>query len=61
MFALAPSALAAGYRLEAHERVGSTNALALERARQGDPGRLWVVASQQEGGRGRRGRPWATP
>lgn len=61
MFALAPSAVAAGYRLEAHESVGSTNALALERAREGDPGNLWVAASQQTGGRGRRGRPWATP
>lgn len=61
MFALSPPALAAGYRLEAHDSVGSTNALALERAREGDPGRLWVVTSQQTGGRGRRGRPWATP
>ncbi|MCT7375790.1 biotin--[acetyl-CoA-carboxylase] ligase [Chelativorans salis] len=61
MFAVAPSALAAGYRLEAHESVGSTNALALERAREGEPDKLWVVAAQQTGGRGRRGRPWATP
>lgn len=62
MFALAPSALAAGYRLEAHESVASTNALALERAaRENDPGKLWIVASRQTGGRGRRGRPWATP
>ncbi|WP_274424641.1 biotin--[acetyl-CoA-carboxylase] ligase [Chelativorans sp. YIM 93263] len=61
MFALAPHASAAGYRLEAHESVGSTNAMALERARAGDPGKLWIAASQQTGGRGRRGRPWATP
>lgn len=61
MFVLAPSAAAAGYRLEAHESVGSTNALALERASEGDAGRLWIVASEQTGGRGRRGRPWATP
>lgn len=61
MFALSPPARTAGYRLEAHDSVGSTNALALERARTGDPGKLWVVASQQTGGRGRRGRPWATP
>jgi len=60
-FALAPTALNDGYRLEWHERVGSTNALALERARAGDPGMLWVVSTQQESGRGRRGRPWATP
>lgn len=61
MFALAPSAIAAGYRLEAHESVGSTNALALQRALAGDPGKLWIAASRQTGGRGRRGRPWATP
>src|SRR5690606_2317669 len=61
MFVLAPPAIAAGYRLEAHQSVTSTNALALERAREGDPGRLWVVATEQRGGRGRRGRPWATP
>jgi len=61
MFALAPSALAAGYRLETHESVGSTNVLALEHARKGDPGRLWVVSPHQTSGRGRRGRAWETP
>ncbi|WP_309084885.1 biotin--[acetyl-CoA-carboxylase] ligase [Chelativorans sp.] len=61
MFALAPSALAAGYRLEAHGSVGSTNALALERATEGDTGKLWIVSKNQTSGRGRRGRPWATP
>lgn len=60
-FRLAPTVLAEGYRLDAHESVGSTNALALDHARSGDPGRLWVVSSQQESGRGRRGRAWATP
>jgi BirA family biotin operon repressor/biotin-[acetyl-CoA-carboxylase] ligase len=60
-FSLAPTAIAAGYRLEAHESVGSTNAIALERAAGGDPGRLWVVSKRQESGRGRRGRVWATP
>ena len=30
--------------------VGSTNAQALERARAGDPGRLWIVASAQQSG-----------
>lgn len=61
MFALAPSALSDGYRLEAHQSVTSTNALALERAREGDPGRLWIVSRHQTGGRGRRGRAWETP
>ncbi|MGE0501918.1 MAG: biotin--[acetyl-CoA-carboxylase] ligase [Rhizobiaceae bacterium] len=60
-FALAPTALSAGFRIEAHDRVGSTNALALERAREGDVGQLWIVAREQETGRGRRGRAWATP
>ena len=60
-FSLAPTAIAAGYRLEAHDSVGSTNAIALERAVAGDPGKLWVVSKKQESGRGRRGRVWATP
>ncbi|WP_173932138.1 biotin--[acetyl-CoA-carboxylase] ligase [Chelativorans sp. Marseille-P2723] len=61
MFALAPSALGAGYRLEQYESVGSTNALALERGGEGDPGKLWIVTARQTLGRGRRGRPWETP
>ena len=60
-FTLAPTAAAEGFRLEAHEVVGSTNALALDHARSGDPGKLWVVSKRQESGRGRRGRAWATP
>lgn len=60
-FRLAPSALEAGYRLEAHEAVPTTNALALDRARTGDTGRLWLVAHEQTSGRGRRGRNWASP
>lgn len=59
-FLLAPTAAAAGYRLEAFATVGSTNAVALERALAGDPGRLWVVSKNQQQGRGRRGRPWQT-
>ena len=60
-FSLAPTAIAGGYRLEAHDSVGSTNAIALERAMAGDPGKLWIVSKRQESGRGRRGRVWATP
>lgn len=60
-FRLAPTAEVEGFRLEAHEAVGSTNAIALEHARAGDPGKLWVVSKRQESGRGRRGRAWATP
>ncbi|GAA4129963.1 hypothetical protein GCM10023067_47650 [Aminobacter aganoensis] len=36
-FQLAPTANAQGFRLEAHQAVGSTNAMALERAMAGDP------------------------
>ncbi|MEO3385700.1 biotin--[acetyl-CoA-carboxylase] ligase [Mesorhizobium sp. CAU 1741] len=60
-FALAPTATSAGYRVEAFETVGSTNALAMDRARAGDAGRLWLVSKRQEAGRGRRGRVWETP
>jgi BirA family transcriptional regulator, biotin operon repressor / biotin---[acetyl-CoA-carboxylase] ligase len=60
-FELAPTAALEGYRLEAHETIGSTNAMALERAREGDPGKLWIASKQQESGRGRRGRSWETP
>ena len=58
-FRLAPPAELAGYRRETFDRIaGSTNAVALERAQAGDRGMLWVVTGNQEGGRGRRGRPW---
>lgn len=60
-FSLPRKAAEQGYRLESHDVVGSTNALALERARAGDPGQLWIVSKRQESGRGRRGRAWATP
>jgi BirA family biotin operon repressor/biotin-[acetyl-CoA-carboxylase] ligase len=61
LFALSPVAENAGYRLEVFETVGSTNAVALERATAGDPGKLWLVSKRQESGRGRRGRAWSTP
>lgn len=40
--------------------VGSTNTMALEAARAGAPGNLWVTARRQLSGRGRRGRPWVS-
>lgn len=49
-----------GLRVEWHQSVPSTSTLAFERAREGDPGRLWVVAQEQTSGRGRRGRPWTS-
>jgi BirA family transcriptional regulator, biotin operon repressor / biotin---[acetyl-CoA-carboxylase] ligase len=48
----------AGYRHLAFGDVGSTNAVALDHARAGDPGNLWITARRQLQGRGRRGRPW---
>ncbi|HET9245778.1 MAG TPA: biotin--[acetyl-CoA-carboxylase] ligase, partial [Xanthobacteraceae bacterium] len=53
---LEPRATAAGVRLIAHEVLGSTNAEALDLARQGERGPLWVTAERQSAGRGRRGR-----
>jgi len=61
MFRLSSQAIDNGYRLEAFDSVGSTNALVMDRARAGDPGRLWIASTRQETGRGRRGRHWHTP
>jgi BirA family biotin operon repressor/biotin-[acetyl-CoA-carboxylase] ligase len=60
-FTLGPRALSAGYRLAAFDSVGSTNAEAMSRARQGERGPLWFVTSEQTAGRGRRNRPWIAP
>ena len=60
-FTLGPKARAAGYRLDSHPTITSTNAEALRLARAGDGGRLWVVSPHQTAGRGRRGRAWETP
>jgi BirA family transcriptional regulator, biotin operon repressor / biotin---[acetyl-CoA-carboxylase] ligase len=57
---LDPSAAAAGFRLVAHDVVGSTNSEALAAARSGEAGPLWVVAAEQTAGRGRRGREWVS-
>ena len=40
--------------------VSSTNAECMERARAGDAGGLWITATRQTGGRGRRGRTWVS-
>jgi BirA family biotin operon repressor/biotin-[acetyl-CoA-carboxylase] ligase len=60
-FALGARARAAGYRLAAFDSIGSTNTEAMAAARAGDPGGIWFAALQQTAGRGRRGRPWASP
>ena len=52
---------APGWRVERLGAVGSTNDVARERARDGDPGRLLIIAEEQLSGRGRRGRQWHSP
>jgi BirA family transcriptional regulator, biotin operon repressor / biotin---[acetyl-CoA-carboxylase] ligase len=60
-FALGPRAISAGYRLAAFDHIGSTNAEAMARARDGERGPMWFVTSEQTAGRGRRHRPWIAP
>src|SRR5260221_4194155 len=60
-FTLGPRAISAGYRLAAFDRIGSTNAEAMSRAREGERGPMWFVTSEQTAGRGRRHRPWIAP
>ena len=47
-------------RIEALEEVDSTNAEARRRAEAGEIGPLWITATRQTAGRGRRGRSWET-
>ena len=60
-FSLGPRAVSAGYRLAAFDRIGSTNAEAISRAREGEYGPIWFVTTEQTAGRGRRHRPWIAP
>src|SRR5215470_17297406 len=60
-FTLGPRAASQGYQLVAFDRIGSTNAEAIARARDGECGPVWYVTSEQTAGRGRRHRPWAAP
>lgn len=60
-FALGPRAIAAGYKLAALERTGSTNADAIKSARAGERGPIWFVTAEQTAGRGRRQRAWVSP
>jgi BirA family transcriptional regulator, biotin operon repressor / biotin---[acetyl-CoA-carboxylase] ligase len=58
---LDPIAVNAGMRLESLGTVGSTNAEARLRAQQGQTEPLWITATAQSQGRGRRGRSWISP
>jgi BirA family biotin operon repressor/biotin-[acetyl-CoA-carboxylase] ligase len=60
-FRLGPKARSAGYRLAGFDTIGSTNSEAVAAAAAGDTGGIWFAARQQTAGRGRRGRPWASP
>src|SRR5580693_1923201 len=60
-FTLGSRAVSAGYRLAAYDSIGSTNAEALSRARDGERGPMWFATSEQTAGRGRRHRPWIAP
>src|ERR1700675_2550733 len=60
-FSLGSRAQSAGYRLAAFDQIGSTNAEAMSRAREGEPGAMWFVTSEQTAGRGRRQRAWIAP
>jgi BirA family biotin operon repressor/biotin-[acetyl-CoA-carboxylase] ligase len=61
LFCLSRPAQDRAFRLLKYDGLASTNDEALSRARQGDAGRLWVVADTQTKGRGRNGRAWSSP
>lgn len=50
-----------GHRLELHTQVGSTNDLAKQAGRRGEPEGLVILAEEQVAGRGRLGRTWTAP
>ena len=60
-FSLGSRAQSAGYHLAAFDQIGSTNAEAMSRAREGEPAPMWFVTSEQTAGRGRRQRAWIAP
>ena len=60
-FRLGSEAASEGYGLVAFDQIGSTNAEAMARARNGERGPVWLVTSEQTAGRGRRQRPWIAP
>jgi BirA family transcriptional regulator, biotin operon repressor / biotin---[acetyl-CoA-carboxylase] ligase len=60
-FVLGRRAASAGYRVAAFDKIGSTNAEAMLRARAGEAGPIWFVTTEQTAGRGRRFRPWIAP
>src|SRR5260370_5307924 len=61
VFSLGSRAQSAGYHLAAFDQIGSTNAEAMLRAREGERGPMWFATSEQTAGRGRRQRAWIAP
>lgn len=55
-----PATVGDGWRVIRRSETVSTNLDVLDLARSGDPGRVWVVAERQSGGRARRGREWTS-
>jgi BirA family biotin operon repressor/biotin-[acetyl-CoA-carboxylase] ligase len=55
---LVPAGEAAGYAIQVHDRLASTNAHLLSLAQQGAAHKCVAVAEMQTDGRGRRGRSW---
>ncbi len=55
-----PATVGDGWRVIRRPETVSTNLDVLDLARSGDPGRVWVVAERQTGGRARRGREWTS-
>lgn len=55
-----PPIVPPGYRVECKDDVGSTNQMALDRARAGEASGLWITARRQLAGRGRQGRSWTS-
>ncbi len=51
----------AGYALNRHSEIDSTNEEAKRLAASGESGPLWIVTDSQTAGRGRRGRAWTSP
>ncbi len=49
------------WRIERFETIASTSDHCAERARNGEPDRLLVIAASQTAGRGRAGRVWSSP
>jgi BirA family biotin operon repressor/biotin-[acetyl-CoA-carboxylase] ligase len=60
-FTLGSRATKAGYGLVGFDHIGSTNAEALTRARDGGCAPCWFVTTEQTAGRGRRRRAWIAP